>query len=135
MLPPMKQASNPDDVRDMADEVARLMAERFGGARRGEFPSLSTMIRRRGAALPGKLRKQAARLAEADALTASPRIARQMDMAPVNRAYATLTGHLQPLGQVSRWKNRAVNFSASVAFGLLVLGAVIVWVMVRRGYL
>ena len=135
MLPAMKQATNPDELRDMADEVARLMAERFGGARRGEFPDLTTMIRRRGAALPGKLRKHAAKLAQADSLTASPRIARQMDLVPANRAYAALTGHLQPLGKVSRWKNRAVNFAASVAFGLLILGALVLWIMVRRGHL
>ncbi|TRW98393.1 hypothetical protein FNJ84_06340 [Paracoccus sp. M683] len=131
----MTQAQTPDDIRDMADEVARLMAERFGGARRGEFPSLTDMIRRRGGALPRRLRGQARVLAEADQRLSQPRVARQMDMSAPSYAHRALTAHLRPLGGVSRWQNRAVNFAASVAFGLLVLAAVVIWVMVRRGHL
>ena len=52
-----RQATSPDDIRDMADEVARLIAARFGGARRGERPPLGVMLRRRGGALPRRLRK------------------------------------------------------------------------------
>lgn len=135
MLRLMTQAQTPDDIRSMADEVARLMSDRFGGARRGEFPSLTDMIRRRGAALPGRLRGQARLLAEADQMIAQPRVARQMDPRPPARAHAALVKHLRPLGSVSRWQNRAVSFAASVALGLLVLGALAVWILVRRGYL
>ncbi|WP_299905632.1 hypothetical protein [uncultured Paracoccus sp.] len=131
----MTQAQTPEDIRNMADEVARLMAERFGGARRGEFPGLAEMIRRRGAALPRRLRVSAKTLAEADQRLAQPRIARQMDLRAPSRAHHLLTAHLRPLGSVSRWQNRAVNFAASLALGLLVLGAVVIWVMVRRGQL
>lgn len=130
-----REAQNIDDIRDMADEVARLMADRFGGVRRAERPSLMAMLRRRGAALPRRLRKVALRLAEADQLTAQPKVARQMDLVAISRAHAALVAHLEPLGQLSRWRNRTVNFAASVAFGLLVLGAVIVWLMVMRGHL
>jgi hypothetical protein len=135
MIRPMTQAQTPEDIRDRADEVARLMADRFGGARRGEFPRLAEMIRRRGAALPRRLRGQAKLLAEADQQIAHPRIARQMDLRGPSRAHAALTAHLRPLGGFSRWQNRAVNFAASIAFALLVLGAVVLWVMVQRGHL
>lgn len=135
MLRAMTQAQTPEDIRDMADEVARLMSDRFGGSRRGEFPSLTDMIRRRGAALPGRLRGQARLLAQADQMTAQPRVARQMDMRPATRAHAALVKHLRPLGSVSRWQGRAVSFAASVALGLLVLGVTVVWILVRRGYL
>lgn len=131
----MKQARTPEDIRDMADEVARLMADRFGGLRRGEYPRLAMMLRRRGAALPARLRKQAATLARADDLTAAPHIARQLDMAPVSRAHHMLTRHLRPLGKTGRWGNYALNFAASIALGLLVLGAMVIWIMVQRGYL
>lgn len=135
MLPAMRQATNPDDIRVMADDIARLMADRFGGARRGEFPSLYVMIRRRGAALPRSLRGHAQALAAADAMTAAPKIARQMDLTAPNRAYAALLNYLEPLGSLSRWQGRALTFAASVTFGLLVLAALILWLMVRRGYL
>lgn len=119
----------------MADEVARLMADRFGGLRRGEPPRLTAMLRRRGAALPLRLRKPARWLAEADQLSAQPRVARQLDLKAASRAHAALVAHLEPLGQLSRWQNRTLNFAASLVFGLLVLAAVVIWLMVRRGHL
>lgn len=130
-----RDAQSFEDIQDMADEVSRLMAARFGGARRGEFPPLHVMLRRRGGALPAKLRKPARRLAEADRIGAQPKIARQLDLGGLSRAHAALTGHLQPLGELGRWQGRAVSFAASVAFGLLVLAAAVVWIMARRGHL
>lgn len=130
-----REAQNFQDVQAMADEISRLMVSRFGGARRGERPSLHDMLRRRGGALPGKLRKPASRLAEADRLSAQPRIARQLDLAGLSRAHAALSAHLQPLGELSRWRGRAIGFAASVCLGLLVLAAVIIWVMIQRGHL
>lgn len=126
---------NMDEIREMADEVARLMAGRMGGAKRGERPDLQTMLRRRGGALPRRLRKPAQALARADLLAAHPRVARQLDLVALRRARRRLVGYLAPLGQVGRWQNRTVNLVASVAFGLLVLGAGIVWLLIGRGYL
>lgn len=130
-----RHATNSDDIRDMADEVSRLIASRFGGARRGERPPLAVMLRRRGGALPRRLRKQAWTLAKADELSAQPKIARQLDLSGLSRAHQALITHLQPMGELSRWQGRAVSFAASVVLGLLVLAAVVVWILVRRGYL
>ncbi|MFC0199423.1 hypothetical protein ACFFIZ_03610, partial [Paracoccus rhizosphaerae] len=52
-----------EDIPRMADQIAALIASRFGGARRGERPPLHVMLRRRGGALPPRLRRRAARLA------------------------------------------------------------------------
>ncbi|WP_295047939.1 hypothetical protein [uncultured Paracoccus sp.] len=130
-----RHATSADDIRDMADEVSRLIAARFGGARRGERPPLSAMLRRRGGALPRRLRKQAWTLAQADEMAAQPKVARQLDLTRLSRAHQALTAHLQPLGELSRWRGRAVSFAASVTLGLLVLAAVVVWVMLKRGHL
>lgn len=130
-----REARTTEDVHAMADEVSRLLASRFGGARRGELPPLQVMLRRRGAALPARLRKPAARLAEADTIGAQPKIARQLDLAAIGRDHAALIAHLQPLGEFSRLRRRAVNFAASLSLGLLVLGGVIIWIMVERGHL
>jgi len=121
-------------VQDMADEVAALMAQRFGGLRRGQTARLEVMLRRRGAALPRKLRREAVRLAEADALCAAPRIARQYSTREAARAHAALIRYLKPLGKLSRWQGRGVSVAASVALGLLVVGAATIWVLVWRGY-
>lgn len=122
-------------VQQMADEVAGLMAERLGGLRRGQRADLDTMLRRRGAALPRRLRREAMALRDAAAMTAAPRIARQIDNGRAARAHAALVRHLRPLGKLSRVQGRATGIAAGVALGLLVLGAAVVWVLVWRGYL
>ncbi|MDN5568613.1 MAG: hypothetical protein L0G27_07710 [Paracoccus sp. (in: a-proteobacteria)] len=124
-----------EDIPDMADEVAILMASRFGGARRGERPPLVQMMRRRGGALPTGLRRRAARLARSAELASQPKVARQLSLDDAARDHAALMAHLRPLGEISRWQGRAVGFAASVVLGLLVLSAVALWVMVQRGML
>lgn len=121
-------------VQDMADEVAALMASRFGGLRRGQQASLAVMLRRRGAALPRKLRRDAIRLAEAEALSMVPRIARQRDGSDATRAHAALVRHLKQLGALSRWQARGLSVAATVALGLLLVAAAAVWLIVWRGY-
>lgn len=122
-------------VQSMADEVATLMAERLGGLRRGQRADLRTMLRRRGAALPRPLRRQAVTLRDAAALSAAPRIARQIDAAAAERSHATLVRHLKPLGQFSRAQGRAATIAATVVLGVLLLAAATIWVLVRRGAL
>ncbi|MDO5646678.1 hypothetical protein [Paracoccus sp. (in: a-proteobacteria)] len=119
----------------MADDVAQLMASRFGGARRGEAVTLDTMMRRRGAALPARLRKRAALLAQADLWANQPRIARQLPADDLRRAHDALVAHLQPLGEISRFQGRLIGLGASLALALLILAAVAIWIAVRRGML
>ncbi|MDO5642438.1 MAG: hypothetical protein Q4G26_08665 [Paracoccus sp. (in: a-proteobacteria)] len=125
----------PLNVRSWAEEVAVLMATRLGGARRGEVVTLDTMLRRRGGALPRKLYKKAVILRDAEALTLAPKIARQADFRPAAQAHADLVAYLKPFGRVTRMQDKMTNFAASVLFGLLILGAVVIWVLLWRGYL
>lgn len=122
-------------IREMADEAAELMASRLGGAGRAERPTLETMLRRRGGALPARLRKGAQRLARADRLACQPRIARQLPLARLARDHAALTAHLKPLGEISRWQGRATGLAARLALALLLLVALAVWLGVMRGRL
>ena len=124
-----------DDVRAMADEVAVLMAQRLGGARRGTQPDLATMLRRRGRALPRRQRRAAELLARAQKQAATPRLARQVDGTAAARAHAELIRYLRPLGASARWQEGALNVAAAVMLGLLLVGAIAVWIMVRRGML
>ncbi len=130
-----RNAHSIDDVREMSHEIARLMAERLGGIRRGEMPDMQVMLRRRGGSLPRKQRRAARVLAEAQLHSAQPKIARQMDLNAISRAYNSLTDYLLPLGGMSRWRNRILNFAASVTLGLIVVAAVVIWLLVERGYL
>ena len=123
------------DVHALADEIAHLMAQRFGGARRGTRPDLKTMLRRRGGALPRRQRKAAQRLATVQGKAMVPRVARQIDTAPAMRDHAELMKYLRPLGAGRRWTNSATNIAAAVMFGLMILAAVVLWVLVWRGHL
>lgn len=121
------------DVPAMADEVAALMAERLGGARRGTHPDLATMLRRWGGALPRRQRKAAQLLVRAQKQAATPKLSRQMDTTAAARAHAELLRYLRPLGKAARWQAGALNVAAAVMLGLLLVGAIAVWIMVRRG--
>lgn len=122
------------DIRQMADEVAELMALRFGGARRGQSVDLQTMMRRRGGALPRKLRKEMRLLAKADSMAGAPKLARQVDEVRVTRAHRALIGYLRPLGQVARWQSRVTATVAAVVLGLMLIAAAAIWIMVLRGH-
>lgn len=123
------------DVNALADEVAELMAQRFGGARRGTRPDLATMMRRRGGALPRRQRKAAQRLAALQQKARVPKVARQIDTTPAMRDHAEVVRYLRPLGARARWAASATNIAAAVLFGLMLIGAIALWVMIRRGYL
>lgn len=123
------------DVHALADEVAQLMVQRFGGARRGARPDLDTMLRRRGGALPRRLRRAAGRLSAMQRKARAPKVARQIDPAPALRDHAELVRYLRPLGSGRRWANTAGNISAAVMLGLMVLAAGVLWILVWRGYL
>ncbi|MDS9466121.1 hypothetical protein RGQ15_00825 [Paracoccus sp. MBLB3053] len=122
-----------DDIRPKADEVASLMAARFGGVRRGHHADLAQMLKRRGGALPRKLRREARFIAEADRVSGQPKLARQVDFDKFDHAHRALTAYLRPLGQGSRFLGGAVNVAASVIFGLMILGALALWIMKVRG--
>ncbi|SCY12893.1 hypothetical protein [Paracoccus tibetensis] len=123
---------NFEQIRELADEIAALMASRLGGAQRGERPTLEAMLRRRGGALPGRLRNPAQRLARADRLASQPRIARQLPLDRLARDHAALAAHLRPLGEISRWQGRAVSLASRLALTLLLLAALAIWLTVLR---
>lgn len=124
-----------EDVQAMADEVATLMAQRLGGARRGKRVDLAMMVRRRGGALPRRQRRAANVLMKAAARAGQPRVAQQTDNRRAARAHAELMSYLRPLGMRMRWQASAINIGAAVMMGLLMVGAVALWLMVRRGML
>jgi hypothetical protein len=121
-----------ENIRPMADEVAGLIAARFGGLKRGHQADLDSMMRKRGGALPRRLRREARVMLDGDRMAGHPKLARQVDFDRFERAHKALTQYLRPLGKGARLQGGAVGIAASVLLGLLVLGAVAVWIMVAR---
>lgn len=121
------------DIQELADEVAELMAARFGGAQRGEGVDLPRMMRRRGRALPRRLRGQAEWLADVSVQAGHPRIARQLDQRRVRQSHRALTRYLRPLGKTGRVMRGAAGVAASVMMALLIFGALALWYLVQTG--
>ncbi|MDT1062889.1 hypothetical protein RM190_13505 [Paracoccus sp. CPCC 101403] len=124
-----------ENIRPMADEVAGLMAARFGGLRRGHYADLESMMRKRGGALPRRLRREARLLVQADRVVGHPKLARQCDFQKLEHAHKALTHYLRPLGQVARFRGGVIGTVASVIMSLLLLGALVLWLMTQRGLL
>lgn len=122
---------NPQTLHQMAERVAALMEERLGAKGTG----LRAKLASRGRALPRRLRAEAELLAEAEARSLNPKLARQIDLERVSLAYDALVRHLKPLGAGARRRGLALNFLASTAFALVVTGAVVIAVLALRGYL
>ncbi|SMO31760.1 hypothetical protein [Paracoccus laeviglucosivorans] len=122
-----------EDIRPMADEVASLMASRYGGAKRGQQPDLEAMMHKRGGALPRRLRREAMFLTQADRMSGNPKLARQVDFTRLERAHKALTTYLRPLGQGARLQGGFISWASGVVLGLLVLAALAVWIMLQRG--
>lgn len=124
-----------ENIRPMADEVASLMASRFGGLKRGQHAELDGMLRKRGGALPRRLRREALFLAQADRMAGHPKLARQVDQTKLEHAHHALTSYLRPLGQAARWQGGFLSWASSFVLGLMVLAAAVVWIMIWRGLL
>lgn len=119
------------EVQRMADEVAALMAERLRIGGRG----LEAKLRRGGRALPRRIRQEAQLLARAAAGARAPKILHQMDHARIAAAHAACVAHLRPLGAAGRRWAALRNFAASVSLAGIATFAMVVGVLVWRGYL
>lgn len=120
-----------EEILAMAARVRALMHQRLGA--RGH--TLTEAVASRGACLPRRLRPAADALADAAQVAPAPKLARQADLAALRAHEAELVSYLRPLGRRARFMHAARNATAAVALGLVVLGALVIWALVWRGYL
>lgn len=118
-------------VQQMADRVAGLMEERL----RVRGQGLATKLRRGGRNLPRKVRNEAALLAAAADQARSPKLMLQLDHERVSRAYDTCVRYLSPLGRGARAKTYVLDLAASLGLVVVVTAALVIGVLVWRGYL
>lgn len=118
-------------VQQMADRAADLMEEHLKIRGKG----LAEKLRRGGRLLPRKIRAQARLLAEAAEQARHPHLRLRIDMARTTEAYDSLCRHLTTL---SRWERRriaALNLLGGLAFNMLLLAALLIAVLLWRGFL
>lgn len=116
-------------IQQMADRVAVLIEEKLGV--RG--PDLSVKVRKAGRALPRKIRKAAADLAEASERAQNPKLLVQIDHAKVAADYDLCVRHLMPLRRGGRFGALLANAGWTLLLGLLLLGAGLLLVQKLRG--
>lgn len=119
----------PDKVPALAAEIEALLAERLHI--RGRNPSDS--LRKAHRLLPRRLRREALTLSRADALSAHPKLRRQIDRAAVERAHAALARHLRGIDPAARRRAKILDLLAFAALAILLTGAGLVAWMRWRG--
>jgi hypothetical protein len=117
-------------ITQMADRVASLMEARLGARGRG----LDEKVKRAGRRLPRKVRTAAVALADAALMAQNPKLLVRVDEAEVAANYDICVRHLGGLNLAARRKGAVLNFAASVAFSVLVVGAGVLAYLVWRGY-
>lgn len=120
---------DPVTLTQMSERVSQLLADRLGA--RGH--SLRERVESRARKLPRKVRRAARELVAAQALAASPKMARRLDPGTVGRAYEVCVHHLAPLGAGARLRSFALTVVTASALGIVVIGALAVIVARMRG--
>ncbi|NPD17135.1 hypothetical protein HOY34_18230 [Xinfangfangia sp. D13-10-4-6] len=116
-------------IRQMAGRVEELLAERLG-ARGADFEA---KLRHRGRRLPRKVRRAAADLAQASAMTHNPRLHAQLDEGIIARDYDICLRYFSTLARGSRGRGARGPGLVSLGLSLLVVAAAAVGFMLWRG--
>ena len=109
-------------IQQMAGRVADLMEERLGV--RGK--DMSATLRKGKRRVPRKVAAAAEELAVMAEKSKNPKLFAQIDQARVAAAYDICVRHLSGVKPSSRLKSVLINVTATVAFGLLIIGVAVV---------
>ncbi|PRY79593.1 hypothetical protein CLV80_102238 [Yoonia maritima] len=96
--------------------------------------SLAVQVRKAGRALPRAVRRDLAYMVQSADLVKNPKLARMVDPSHAQRAHRNAVAYLNTINPRERRITAAVNVVASIALVLLVTGAVVLYVLVQRGF-
>lgn len=116
-------------VQQLADRVASQIDERLGVGGR----DLPHQLRRAGRLLPGHVRKDIRRIADAQSMADNPRLARQIDIPRVEAAERRVLAHLKTIDRADRRKGAILGLLGGVSFNLIAAFALLIAVLVWRG--
>ena len=118
-----------EELAQKAAHLNDLLEEKLG-LRKGP---LAQRAARAGRRLPAYVRQALAKVAQAQALMAHPKLARQVDMAQLQRSYAQACAHLHAIDPGARRKTAALRLTAGVAFNILAVAALVLALLRWRG--
>ncbi|KJZ19608.1 hypothetical protein [Loktanella sp. S4079] len=117
-------------VEQKVTELSALLEEKL----RVRGSSFATQVRKAGRTLPRHIRRDMKYLIESAELVQNPKLARMVNEARVERAHRNAVAYLNSVDPWERRKTTILNITASVAFVLIVVGALLLYVLVQRGY-
>ena len=106
-----------NDLDDSIAEIRALMESHL----RVRGQDLPTQMRRAGRLLPRWVRIELRYLADSEALSRNPKLARMVNPARVAQARERVTGYLAAIDPNARFKDRALEIGGSIGLGLFVI--------------
>lgn len=114
-----------------AQALSEALHSRLGVSGR----DLGTRLARAGRLLPRALRRDSRQIAQAGRMIGHPKLARLVDTARTDQAFARLGAHLKGIDPAERRRQALLSRLAVVVFNLMVLGAGLLALLAWRGLL
>lgn len=118
-------------ISDQIAHVSGLLQARLGVKGR----SFGEALRRGRHLLPRNVRKAAKHLAEAEPLAGHPKLRLTLDQVGLSRSASVVRDHLEAIDLADRRKGAVLSMLGAISFNLLAVFALLIVVLVWRGYL
>lgn len=117
--------------QDKANHIAELLETQLGVRGAG----LEAKLQKAGRLLPRHVRREAAVLVAALKTQGNPRLARMVDGDRAVKSYKTCEKYLSGIDRTYRRRGQIISFLATNAFNMITVAALLIAVLVWRGFL
>ena len=97
-------------------------------------PTLARRLKRAGRRLPRAVRAAGAEIVAVQAMAENPRLSRLVASERTDAAFATLEAHLKGIDPADRRRGVLLSLAAAVVLDLMIVAALVVAVLVWRGF-
>jgi hypothetical protein len=118
------------DIETISVEVQELLRKKLDVRGR----TLGESLQKSGRLLPRWLQQQGEVLAEAEMKVVHPKLARQIDIRAVERAHRSMVTHLKTIDPKDRRIGRVLNVLGGLTFNMILFFALLITVLVWRGF-
>ncbi len=120
-----------DSIVSKVENVAELLKDRMGVRGR----DLASAVKHAGRLLPRRIRREAQVLIEAERLAQNPRLLKMVDFGSVDHAFRACVQYLETQDPVQRRLGTVLSILGGLALSLIVVFALVVVILLWRGYL
>lgn len=115
------------------EKLTAALSRQFEERLRIKGDTLARQVRRAGRMLPRKQRREARTILQAQQVARHPKLSRMINGPAVTQSAHRLGEWLATVDPKERRIDRLLGIAGSVAFAVLVLGAVVITLIVQRG--